>query len=765
MKRLLSLRLTILLILIQLLMGFLLPSYRYVMIIYLFTFFAGLSLHPLITPSFLRIQFAYFITIPIYGLIVISILGAYFISFDVNITVLPPVLLSVSCILLLIQLILGRRSFVSLFTGLKEDFISALQSYTFVIMPVILLMLLPVLLIEYPTSAFRIGPDMALYAKTTQYFLDGGTWTEAGQRANEYVGMTAGEINRYSDATMSWPVMYYFRWGLTAYQACVAVVTFTNHAFETAFISLIVPYLLVAGFVLIWLNKQFNLGVTASVLGAIAFAFNANGLNLWFEGFYGNSFALVFFVPIIYIFIYHRTTDNISRQDLIKSFGLIALLLAASLCSYAEGVIFVLTIFIVFIFIFDFIFYKGVIKWSSYFMLATAGVIGLLIILPCDFFLDWLSISFKQITEESGNGYNQPYLAWPSEILGFQNIYFNTSVDLVNLVLKRSWINIFFALTTSAVVYYLITKYFKKNESVWNILFGASIVMVALSAWFVIYKTPLNNYGYMKMYIFHLPFLFILFWGSLSLFVKDHAKFGETYKTSVYIVVFIPIVLSGLTYVLQFKDGEKLVEKKIFALHEKVKKLNLSKIVLYPSLTSERTQLELYNKIIFPSVLPAIWMIPNKWTERCLTNFKDYKVYLFIEKREDLEFPNLTENIVHEDDFYLIIDSGYKVEDGVNRESGSLDPRMFINELNAQLWVSKEAHNLKMGLPIDFSPTAYLRLHPGLQEFWISKGIEEKGKALMNRAAEIHYRDFGSKEKLEYKRPEQGAHDLLVFEK
>lgn len=764
MKRITNLRLPLLLILVHLLMGFILPSYRLVMIIYLFTFFAGLSLHSLITPSFLRIRFAYFVTIPVCGLIIISILGAYFISFDVTIKLLPLVVLSITCLLLLIQLISSRQSFVAQFTGLEGDFTLALRAYTFIVMPVILLMLLPVLFIEHPTSVFRIGPDMALYAKTTQYFLDGSTWTEAAQRANEYVGMTAGEINRYSDATMSWPIMYYFRWGLTAYQSCVAAVTFTNHAFETAFISLIVPYLLLAGFVLIWLKKQFNLGVTASVLGAIAFAFNANVLNLWFEGFYGNSFTLVFFVPIVYIFIYHRST-NISKQDLTKSLGLVALLLAASLCSYAEGVIFVLPVFIVFIFIFDFVFYTGVIKWSAYILLAVGGVISLLIVLPCDFFLDWLSIAFKQITEEGGNGYNQPYLAWPSEILGFQNIYFNTSVDLVNIVLKRSWVNISLTITISLFVYYLIAQYFKKNDNVGNILFGASIVMVAFSAWYVIYKSPLNNYAYMKMYIFHLPFLFILFWGSLSLFVKDHiAKFAETYKTSLYLIVFIPIVLSGFTYVLQFREGEKLIEKKIFVLHEEAKKLNLSKIVLYPSLISERPQLDLYDKIIFSAVLPAIWMIPSKWTERCITNFKDYKLYLFIEKREGLEFPDLTKNIVYEDDSYLIIDSGYKVGDGVNSESGSLDPRMFIQELNAQLWAYKEVHNSKMGLPVDFNPTTYLSLHPGLQEFWISKGIHENGKALMNRA-EIHYRDFGSKEKLEYKRSEKGADDLLVFEK
>ena len=43
-----------------------------------------------------------------------------------------------------------------------------------------------------------------------QFYLDKGTWSLANSRNFEFIGMTAGEINRYADATMSWPVIGYY---------------------------------------------------------------------------------------------------------------------------------------------------------------------------------------------------------------------------------------------------------------------------------------------------------------------------------------------------------------------------------------------------------------------------------------------------------------------------------------------------------------------------------------------------------------------------
>ena len=58
---------------------------------------------------------------------------------------------------------------------------------------------------------------------------------------------------------------------------------------------------------------------------------------------------------------------------------------------------------------------------------------------------------------------------------------------------------------------------------------------------------------------------------------------------------------------------------------------------------------------------------------------------------------------------------------------------------------TKEVHNKEVGLPPDFDPETYLRLNPGIQEYWESVGIHETGPALLNHA-EIHYLGFGSRD-------------------
>ncbi len=57
----------------------------------------------------------------------------------------------------------------------------------------------------------------------------------------------------------------------------------------------------------------------------------------------------------------------------------------------------------------------------------------------------------------------------------------------------------------------------------------------------------------------------------------------------------------------------------------------------------------------------------------------------------------------------------------------------------------KEVHNREGGLPIDFDPETYLKLNPGLQEYWESSGIHETGPALWHHA-EVHYIGFGSRD-------------------
>jgi hypothetical protein len=62
-----------------------------------------------------------------------------------------------------------------------------------------------------------------------------------------------------------------------------------------------------------------------------------------------------------------------------------------------------------------------------------------------------------------------------------------------------------------------------------------------------------------------------------------------------------------------------------------------------------------------------------------------------------------------------------------------------------------KVHNIETGLPPDFDPKKYLELNPGLEKFWISKGIKHTSKKALLEHAEIHYRDFGAKDNWQYK--------------
>lgn len=744
---------------------FFLPAYRYVVVTMLFLLLTGFGWYEIIIPSFLRTKFAYFILAPIIGLVLISVIGAYFIAFDINIRFLAPTLLLVSLISFLRQY---RYNNVKLSLLLKEVRLvsrSTVIVYSGLITPVILILILPVLLPDYSTSAYRIGPDLATYAKMSQFFLDGGTWTEAGKRSSEFIGMTSSEINRYCTDTMSWPVMYYFRWGLTAYQSTVTVVTFTNHSFETAFISMVTPYLLMCGFILMWLRMQFKLSISIAILGALALVFNSNLLNLWYEGFYGNCYAMVFFPPILYIFSYHRSTENISQSDLIKLISFSSILMAACLSSYPEAVLFILSVSITITFIVDFL-YNKTIKWSSYLMIACSAIIGLLIVLPCDFFEQWVVLAIKQLTEEGGNGYTQPLWALPSEILGLQNIYIHTPIALAAKSMSRSLMDLVFVYLTSGLVLLSILIYLRKIKSKGNIIFIASISMVAISACLVAYKSPHNNYTFMKMYIFHLPFLFLIFWGSLSsfrenFFIKSLVPFSHWLS----LLVVIPTTISGLAYILQYKVESTLIHKERIALHKEIEDVDFKNTIIYASLL-DNSRLD----YMYPSIIPVPWLIPPLWRDKpYFHNFVNHKVYFFVEKRPKFEYYNERTKIIFENEWCYIVDSDKTIKDAL--QSTSLTPMISLwtnpftnrryNSINFELFDGLitffrevdpkiKAHNLAMGLPPDFDPELYLQMHPILVKFWNSRGIFESGRPLLDHA-EIHYRDFGAKDGWQYK--------------
>jgi hypothetical protein len=638
----------------------------------------------LITPSFFRKRFFCFVLVPLSGLLAISIIGSYFIGFNIDIKFLTPTLLIVSCIGYVLSSKFLGADFLEFFSEIKTDYSFVLLVYTLVVTPIILILISPVLILDYSTSPVRIGPDLGSYTKMSQYLLDGGTWSKSLQGISALAGMSVGEINRYLDDTMSWPFAYYFRWGLTAFQVVVTDITFSKHSFETAFVSMVVPYLLTCGLALIWIRKVVGLSLAVTMLGLAAFLFNPNMLNQWYEGFYGNVYAGGFLIPIMYMFSRLRSDTVFTTKDFRRSLAFSSILFAACLFSYAESVFFIFSVFMFFVFSIDITISKSI-RWRAYLFIFGSGCIGLIIVTPCGFIFEWMMLAIKQITEEGGNGYPQPLWALPSEIFGLQNIYLNATIGTAGKALSRTTLGIILPLISSICIFYAFFIYFKNERKEENILYLASIIMLVASAYYVFHKTPDNNYTYMKMYVFHFPILFVLLWVSLTALSEKHSAVFTMLKMehqrALFLLLSILITTNGLIYISKYQQEAIVVADYKISLHSEIQHINFDNVIMYP------VRENFSWLVMYTSVFSTPWMIPESWKDSPYNaDFEDYKVYLFIEKTLNEIIEVQDGYIVFENPYYLIVDSGKTVLDGVSKTNRSMNFSTYTDSIVELIW-------------------------------------------------------------------------------
>ena len=658
---------------VQAVLILLLPAYRDVVVAYLFLFFIGLTLYIGFNPDILKDKFNYFLYAPINGLLIISLMGSYFIGFSVSMNLLVPALVFLSIVNYAVIYRIKKLELTSIFAEIKSNFTTIIVIYSVIISPLIIFLILPTLLAGYQTSPFRVGPDLATYAKMSQYLIDGGTWSQAVHRAPEFSGMSTGEINRYSNATMSWPFMFYFRWGLTAFQIVVTKITFSKQSLETAFISMALPYFLMCGMIFIWLKRNSKLNWILSCLGAVAFAFNSNIINIWYEGFYGNLYALGLMVPILYIFYQLKNEHEFSVRELLKVTAFLSMIFSAIIFGYAEAAFFVLAPFFAALMLVDFFVAKNF-RWLPYIIVIVSACIGLVIVLPCGFIFEWAILIFKQITQEGGNGYPQPFWAFPHEIIGIDNIYRNLSVGSGARIFHRTALSLAVACMESIAVLIPVLFYLKKQKNDRDLIYLISIIFVVISVCLGLYKSAANNYTYMKMYVFQLPLLFLFFLISLKEFcdayLKTNLKIGAEW---LFILVALLISLNGIVYIVQYCDNDTYIQKNTIDLHNELKGIDFSNVVMLPLVG----QGGIYD-FMYPSVLDVRWMMPEFWNSDSwgkkpyYRNLMNYKVYVLIER--DVNHPcSVNNKSVFENKYYIIIDSGKTVADGVDAIDDKID--------------------------------------------------------------------------------------------
>ena len=632
-----SYKFLLLLIFAQVVLLIYFPFYRFVILGYLFLYTLGFPFQSHLIPKYFNSDKYLWVFSPLVGLGILSLVGAYFISFNMQIKLL---------VILPLLSILGwaffqRNSLVAVFKEMIDiknllfDRIHDVFMYlTLCITPIIFILSYPALSIDGLTTPVRVGPDAALYASMSQYLLDGGTWFEANLRAQQFLGMTAGEITRYTNATMSWPFMYFYRWGLATFQSVFLLINGLDHIYRVLFTSLILPYLLTGGIVYYWLRERFQLSVFIAVSGAIGFIFNANLLNLWFEGFYGNAFSLCFYAFLYLAIDAYSADQKIALKERSGHLILIVFIFSVILVSYGEGLIFVLPPLIAMHFLCNLIIYKHI-NVRLYAYLLGGMLIAIIILLPCRFLVDWIILSIKQITEEGGNGYPQPYWALANEILGLNNLYAQVERFNGGIAFTRSHFNSVIAVSSTLLVLGVLFWYFFREKI--RSTFGLSAYLLIGAFGLYIYKTsPMNNYGFMKMYIFILPILFVYFWATLSLIASKSKYRIFLANPKMLIASFVVLItLNGLSYILSYEKNSTKIPVSYFKDHEIFKDINLDNAVIY-SLAKTK----------FPFILPAI--IPGEWvtyawdgknfkTDQYFQKYLNRKIFLLYEGVCDID--------------------------------------------------------------------------------------------------------------------------------
>ena len=651
------------LILFQALLISFLPPYRYIFIQYVYLYLAGILLVRIVIPDQINLKEFIWLFAPLVGLILNAVSGAYAIAFGLPIPLFAILPLLPFGILLTLRTLSGDRFINQRIFPSVENILPSLKALTF-LTPIILLCLSPGFDGLDSTTPIRVGPDAALYGFMNQYLMDGGTWSGAVLRLPEFQGMRVGDITKYTNLTMDWPFAYYYRWGLTSFQLSGGFINGFDHAYKFGFASLMLPYLLLGGVVFYWLKEVFKLSTTLSVMGFVGFIFNVNLLNLWFEGFYGNTFSLCMY-GLLYLLVDSLSfRGGLTIKQKIRNSGFLGLLFSAILVSYGEGLLFVLPVLLALHSVIN-LMLRRAIDLSLYAQLIAGLMIAVLALLPCQFLLDWFLISLKQVTEEGGNGYPQPYWAFLSEILGLSNIYQNINASNGGIAMTYSTKQFILTIFSTLALLAITLFNFLRNRAYCTLGFSAYL-LTAIFLYYIYRSSPLNNYAYMKMYAFMLPILFVYFWVAIAYLAKVNVSFIAGRLNIIALSLVATMVLNGLAYIATYESTSKKVRIEYTIDHPFLSNLNLKNAVMFPIGGS-----------LYPYLLPAIlhttWLTGG-WENQSikggeyLSNFINRNIYFFIEKDACSEYKFSAKNLIYDGTSFLVIDSGMLVKNLVNSE-------------------------------------------------------------------------------------------------
>jgi hypothetical protein len=644
-------------------------AYRTVITGYFLLFILGGALYPLIVPSSVMRQRSTYVIWPVIGMIYLSIIGGYLIGYSVASSYYLIWCFASLVLLLLINVAFNRKKFIISAGILRKDVADIVIYGTVLVTPVVLILIYPVLVTGYMTSVYRVGHDLMQYAKMFEYLVNGGTLSVSKLRAPEFAGMTPGEMNRYADATMSWPLMNYFRWGITFYQVMLGKIAGVRHSYQVAFISIVIPYLLEAGMVYVWLRRVNGFIAVVALSGFMLSAFNVNMLNLWYEGFLGNAYANVLLIWVMML-LAQMMDDEKPGLNIRWQYGaLVGFIMAALFLSYGEVLLFIFPVFFLMTIIVEFIVYRKIL-WSNYLTLAVGGLLGLVIVLPCNYFFDWALLAVRQLLQEGGNGYAQPLWAMPNEILGLSDIYSYLTMDKVGKLMERNPVDFVAGSLLLIVVLFYVIFDLVKDPLRSKVLKFAGMMVIVTSGVLVYLKSPGNNYTYMKMYVLFSPVIVISLVGGVIQWSDNIDKISGARFTRLLVFTSM-VIMNGLLYIAQYVRQATVIEKKQMELAEAVKDIDFSSALIIPYNLGNKS-------IVYTAIMPALWAVPEYWNKKSwgdkpyYRNHYGKKLYLLVEKNAREERV-ANSDVIFENGYYLVYDTEKRIRDVCLEKKNEVD--------------------------------------------------------------------------------------------
>lgn len=665
---------------------FIMLEFIYIIVtIYLFLSFTGVGIYILLTPNFLRNPVIFPFLMPVCGLLQLSIISAYIISFNLHIIYSSYISVFAGIVTISLSFKYKKDLILNGIESLKQLSIKYLLGSIFVVVA-LMIVLSPTSEGNFLTTPYRIGIDQVGYTETAQFLFTGGTLKSSTAELLEQLdtkdviaakqnNAKSLKFNTYVDSEF---LLKALRWGYSAILANLTYITGQDNVLRVAFIGLIFDYALIFALTFYFLFYLFEYSYFISLVASLALLLNCNLLNVYYEGQSAQIFGMpiLFMIQISYLWLrkeeehlkFFESLRMIFKKEYIQLILFIAFLTAGSLCVYNE-IIFSLIIFMLITLFLDMVISRRV-RGLSTLLPGISIALGFFIVLP--FSYKWINFIIPHLKNVKIGGWWQPRWAFPSEILGVFNIYSETVIILVGRTDLELLLNV---IATGLILIFAIV-YLTKGRDLDKPFWLSAPVFILLIFTKNRYIENIHNYQYMKAYTIFLPVIFAFVFTAITFSLKAESKFLRNLIRLIRFVFIFLIMVNGISYINKYTKERGYVTRDMFDLADSKDKLNLNSYVLI-------THKLRMDEFMLTPLIPMNWVnlnfagiFPNVKTHldktvAILINKKDVK-------RGDCIVESYPENIMFENPSFIIIDTKRLLRESYDEKIDKCDNSYYL---------------------------------------------------------------------------------------